>query len=49
MKPNGKRHHIWLCACGGHRVTVAVTPSDGRAMKNLRADIRRCPTSGDMK
>jgi hypothetical protein len=44
----GKGHQKELhCPCGQHKYTIATSPSDHRAIQNLKSDLRRmCPQSG---
>lgn len=37
-----KKHKVWRCPCGAHQVTMAATPSDHRAPRNMLAQIYRC-------
>ena len=34
-------HEIWRCPCGQYQITLAVTPSDHRSVKNAVAQIWR--------
>lgn len=43
------KHSIYGCPCGQHKLTVAVSASDWRAVRNsastLRRLLRECPTT----